>query len=157
MLRANSKIVRQKIRQLIIDNYNDKANDVDNWYDYKVGADFNYICKWILQEFIVAEFGFTNEDIKKRLRYFKSYGQAFHEWCGGLPSAFNTDDWYLGCDSAINFLGDILEETEYERNQYDEMDALKMIDALIYNELIKGCPLTEAIEFTIENHKNRRY
>lgn len=65
MLRANSKIVRQKIRQLIIDNYNDKANDVDNWYDYKVGADFNYICKWILQEFIVAEFGFTNEDIKK--------------------------------------------------------------------------------------------
>ena len=55
MLRANSKIVRQKIRQLIIDNYNDKVNDVDNWYDYKVGADFNYICKWILQEFIVAD------------------------------------------------------------------------------------------------------
>lgn len=72
MLRASSKIVRQKIRQLIIDSYNDKANDVDNWYDYKVGADFNYICKWILQEFIAAEFGFTYEDIKKRLRYFKS-------------------------------------------------------------------------------------
>lgn len=155
MLRASSKIVRQKIRQLIIDNYNDKDNGIDRFWDYVPNADFNYICKWILKTFITEKLGWTYEKIKDSLRFYKSYGQAFHDWCGGLPSAFHTDDWYL--NSPINFLGDLLEETEYERNYYDEMDALEMIDALIYNELIKGCSLSEAIEFAIESHKNRRY
>lgn len=37
------------------------------------------------------------------------------------------------------------------------MDAVKMINALMYNELVKGCSLSEAIEFAIESYKNRRY
>lgn len=156
MLRASSKIVRQKLRQYITDDYNDKANDVDNYWDYVPNADFHYICKWYLSTFIGEKLGWSYDEIRKSLRFYKSYAEAFDDWCCGLPT-FHTDDWILGSNGGIDFLGDLLEETEYERNQYDNMDAVKMINALMYNELVKGCSLSEAIEFAIESHKNRRY
>lgn len=144
MLKTNSKIVRERIRKWIIESY-DSYNDDRIWNKYKETSDFKFIAKWYLTNFVAEKLGTKIKHIYQSLRYYRSYQEAFHDWCSGLPSCLCTCDYYV-YQSAIDFLGDILEQTEYERKKFDEMEAEKKIDYLIYRELISVCPIEEAIQ-----------
>lgn len=61
--------------------------------------------------------------------------EVFTEWCSGLPSILDTCYFYNR--SAVEDLGDILEETEEKRNKYTEEQAEKYLTYLIYREIKK--------------------
>ena len=60
----------------------------------------------------------------------------FCDWMAGLPSAFSiSDDIFLG--SAVDWLADILDETEDEKARYTEEKAETTACNLLYRELTK--------------------
>ena len=63
-----------------------------------------------------------------------SLQDLFEDYAAGLPLG-GLFDYYL--HSAIDTLGDILEESEAEREKYSEEEAEKMLTRLIYREMIK--------------------
>ncbi len=152
MLKTNCREVRNKLRKWLTDCYNDL--DCENYCDYVENADFKYISKFILSNFISEYLGRNTEQIAKTLRFCGgNYQRAFHQWCSGLPSTIDTAEYYYN-GSALDFLADLLEENEYEKLKYtDEMKAEKLIDDLLYLELTKACNIQEAISFTI-NERN---
>lgn len=62
--------------------------------------------------------------------------ELFESWAQCLPSAFNFD-YYLG-GQAINDLGNILEETEEEKNRYSYQQVEELLTYLIYREIKKS-------------------
>lgn len=131
MLKTNSKKVNEKIRELIINSY----NSADEYYTYnggKMQTEYNNICKDILQAFYIEKC--------KGNTYYKNHlmtmQELFEDWMQGLPTAFNVaDEIYL--HSAVDFLANILEETEAEKAKYTEAEAEKKAVYLFYRELTK--------------------
>lgn len=119
MLKTNNKKARESIKKWIVDNYDDEG------YDLKAES-FKEIC----------------ENIKSIFEKEKSSRRAcwcledFKEWCEGLPTLLDT--WPLMTDEVINILGDILEETEEERNKYDGSQAWNLMASLIFREIDKA-------------------
>lgn len=123
MLRTNSKKAKENVR--------------------------DYIMKWETLE----EYGFnhtmpfpqTASAILKIFRSEKEYCfghlvpeyAIFEDWTRGLPSALNCCYWWFN-RSAVDDLGEILEETEEERSKYSEEEAGILLTKLIYRELING-------------------
>ena len=60
---------------------------------------------------------------------------SFTDWCSGLPSILDTCYYYNR--SAVDDLGEILEETEQERSKYTEEQAEKQLTILIYDTIKK--------------------
>lgn len=124
MLKTNSKTVREKIRAYILDNaLNENYESFDNLKD---------ACIYIVN------------DVKRvcgahcwnRKYNFDGWSQRdFSEWCRGLPGVFDCEFIYRV--SAVDFLGDILEETETERAKYTECDAEDLLLYLCFSEIDK--------------------
>lgn len=120
MLRSTNKKVLEKIRQYII-------NGVDHeYFELEADPDFNTACKLILQ-------ACQNE---KRYCTYRSAYEMFKDWAQGLPTAFNTGYYYNV--SAVDLLADWLEETDKEKEKFEESAAEEKITWLIYRELRKG-------------------
>lgn len=58
--------------------------------------------------------------------------ERFIDWCSGLPSVLDCAFYY---NSAVEMLGNILEETETEKSKYTEADAERLFAYLIYKEV----------------------
>ena len=119
MLKSNSKKVKENIKKYIIDNYDVEdytGGEIQNSEDFKVvkeqvmGAFYNEVGKW------------------RGVNY-----DNFRYWAQGLPSILDTCYYYNR--SAIQDLGEILEQTEEERNKYTEEQAEERLTQLIYREL----------------------
>lgn len=117
MLRTNSKKVREAIRDYI------KYNTTDYDYD-EMPADFETARE-------IVKNSYYNE-VGKWLERSVSRYEAFETWTQGLPSTLNCS-YYLS--SAVELLGDILEETQAERERFTETEAEKLMTKLIYREL----------------------
>ena len=61
--------------------------------------------------------------------------QRFEDWCSGLPSALDYCYWYNR--SAVDDLGNILQQTSEKKAKYTEGQAEKELTRLIYREIIK--------------------
>ena len=147
-LRTNSKKAITNLRSYIVENLGQEVFDElvdskeyqapDKRSSFDVAADFIYFC-------------FKREMLEHNLRYKAgrvSELELFESWAQGLPSAFNFD-YYLG-GQAIDDLGNILEETEEERNGYSYQQAEELLTYLIYREVKKSvngykCPLNDFI------------
>ena len=125
MLKTNSKKARENIKNYIVDNF-DGTNYTDTppqeWHEIAI---FIYECfrseKW---------------NCKQDFQYYRNNEwKAFLDWCSGLPSVIDTCYFYNR--SAVEDLGNILEETEQERKQYEESTAENLLTMLIYNEIMK--------------------
>lgn len=66
---------------------------------------------------------------------FTTKQDAFECWCSGLPSVLDTCYYYNR--SAVDDLGNILEQPKQERNKYSEREAEKILTRLIYREISK--------------------
>ena len=126
MLKTNSKEVKNKIKNLIIDSYQN-CEEYYSYGDKEVKTEYNDICKDILQAF-KNEKRYNNDRISEQ--------DLFCDWLQGLPSAFDlADDIFLGCNSAKNIVADLLEQTETESNKYTEEQSEKLLIYLLYREL----------------------
>ena len=119
MLKTNSKQAIKNIREYI-----ERLVTPDNYgYSVEDFPTFGDKAKFIIDTF--------------RYEYYTNgnYQDAFVSWLSGLPSVFDSADYY--CNSAVEILGDILEETEAEREKYGEAEAETILSRLIYRELYK--------------------
>lgn len=67
-------------------------------------------------------------------KWFKNNIQdAFAYWIGGLPGVLNPA--YMYQESAVDTLGDILEQTTAERRKYSEQQSEQTMTYLIYNSV----------------------
>ena len=120
MLRTNSKEVSIRIRSFI-----DQIFDASGYNR----EDLNNANTEDKIKFIAA----TCWEEKKREKNRAPFQEMFIEWCQGLPSVIDTALYYCH-SSAVDILGDILEQTKEERNKYTEPQAERMISYLIYRE-----------------------
>lgn len=128
MLRTNSKTTKAKIRDYILKGSQD--------CDYINGATFEEVAPQIARAFYKQILGENTQGQDILFCYYKNnVFNAFFDWCGGLPSAIDCD--YLYNVSAIDLLGDILEQTKEQRGKYTERESEKVLTMLIYRELEK--------------------
>ena len=129
MLRTNSKKAIDNLKKWIIDNFN---IDAVNKGDIIDGNDFNSIAMMIYKSFCRCSWNCRND-----FTWFKSEQNAWEYCMAGLPSFLGTYKYYYS-GSAIDVLGDILEQTEEERNRYTEAEAEKCMTYLLYRTIKKG-------------------
>lgn len=136
MLRTNSKKAIENIKAYIVKgfdgtNYEPRFNYIEEAIeDNEHGANidiFSLVANAIYSTFVNE---YLNEYNRRR-----NEQEVFIEWCACLPSIIDTCYYYNR--SAVEDLGDILEQTEEERNRYTEEQAEKILSRLIYREIIK--------------------
>lgn len=120
MLKTNSKKARFNV-QKYISNYADFEG-----YGIKKPSNFKDLSKIILKIF----------KEEKSVQSVQNDYTTFEDWGRGLPVAL--DCCYFWNRSAVDDLGDILEESEEEKAKYTEEQAEIMLTKLIYRELVKG-------------------
>ena len=121
MFKTNSKQARENIRNYIINRF-----DCSDYSPEKEPEGFTEIAKFILDTF---------RDEKNNWQKIPEV-ELFADWAAGLPSVLDTCYYYNR--SAVDDLGEILNETQAERDKYTEQDAQKLLSSLIYRELVKG-------------------
>jgi hypothetical protein len=123
MLRSNSKKARENVQDYIVSNFDATG------YCVEVNIkDFSEVATFILDTF-------HDEKVKYDKRKMSQF-ELFEEWAAGLPSVLDTCYYYNR--SAVSDLGDLLEETEEEKERYNEEQAEKRLTYLIYNELVRN-------------------
>ena len=115
-MKTTTKEARQNIRQYILDHFDSCG------YDFSGPCSFPNVARFILAVH-AEEKGYTNE-------------QVFIDWAQGLPSVLDTCYFYNR--SAVDDLGEILEQSEREKAKYTEREAELMLTHLIYRELKRG-------------------
>lgn len=121
MLKTNSKQARENVKAYIINHFEPYEEETKEPQTFEEVA--NYILNTVYNEVIKWD--------KRRLSHY----QYFVEWCKGLPSTLDTCYYYNR--SAVEDLGDILEQTQEERSKYNERQAEERLTYLIYRELVK--------------------
>lgn len=128
MLKTNSKKAMENTRAYILKHFNGEgynfSGDENDFHDV---AAFIYKC-------------FKEEKCKYAESYYSRIGYStrdiFEEWAEGLPSVIDTCYYYNR--SAVDDLAGILEESEAEKQKYnDERTAEKLLTYLIYLEISK--------------------
>ena len=118
MLRTNSKQAVQNLRAYIMDSWNLEAEDQGRtWEDTQKDIKNNFYLQ-----------AYSSQYERKQNRQ-----EAFKNWLAGLPKGLG--DFYL-CQ-AVEDLGNILEETEAERDKYSEDQACNTLSYLIYREVYR--------------------
>lgn len=118
MVKANSKQARENLKGYIMKAWNiEEGEEMRTWEETK--AD-------IVEDFHIR--AYRSEAERRQNRQ-----EAFKGWLQGLPR--NLGDFYLS--RAVDDLGDILEETDEERNRYSEDKAEEKLAYLIYREVTR--------------------
>lgn len=129
MLRTTTKKAHENTRRYIMDNF-DPCGYTDNppetWPE---------VARFILDTFHDEKCKYDNRYNAGRI----SKHDLFIDWCQGLPSILDTCYYYNR--SAVDDLGEILEETPEEKARYTESDAERMLTHIIYMELQRGSKL----------------
>ena len=123
MLKTNSKKARENIREYIMKNEStaEYAETACNTFEEVAAA-------------IYADFMRVYTGSNARRSY--PAAEAFAEYAAGLPGIIDTCYYYNR--SAVDDLGEILEETPEERARYSEEDAERLLSNLIFREIEKA-------------------
>lgn len=118
MLKTNSRQAKENLKAYIMASWNLEAEEQGRTWEE------------------------TQEDIRNSF-YFQAYSseyerkqnrqEAFKNWLSGLPRGLG--DFFL-CQ-AVEDLGNILEQTEAEKNKYTEDQASESLAYLIYREVMQ--------------------
>lgn len=134
MLKSNCKIVKDRIRAFIL-----SAENVEEFApEGTPNETYNDKARAIYADFM----RYYNGDNRNKYRP-RNYQEAFEEYAAGLPAIIDTCYYYNV--SAVDLLGDILEETAEERAKYDESAAEHMLSYLIYRELYREAMKPEKV------------
>lgn len=133
MLKCNSKVVKEKIKKWILDNSECIQEDIA--YDIEHGnlptaydpENIYNLCKYVHDDFVrVMGYRFG--------RYAETRLDNFCDYAAGLPFG-NLFIYYYNV-SAVDLVGDILEETETEKTRFSESDAEFHMSRMIYNFIL---------------------
>ena len=124
MLKTNSKKAKENIWKYIFD-------DLDYMNEYR-GEEIKPGDKKAMAQAI--DEAFTIEKYNSPYERKQNRQAAFEDWASGLALGGMFDYYYYNAN-AVDILGDILEETETERNKYTEEQAAHVLTYLIYREI----------------------
>lgn len=134
MLRTNSKKVYEKVLSYIINDGSVQEHIQEEKELGSLPASYDEnspenICKYLYDDFMRV----------MDHRYYRVNGivgaRAFADYASGLPLG-GLFCYYYNV-SAVDLVGDILEETEEEKARYSEEDAEKLLSLLIYRVICK--------------------
>lgn len=135
-MKTNCKKAIENIRKYVVDNTTLDSDCIDEKYAQSIellNKNDGKIDKFsVAAHLIMATF---YDEYHLSFPRFKTRQDAFECWCSGLPSVLDTCYYYNR--SAVDDLGNILEQSEQERNKYTEQEAEKMLTRLIYREISK--------------------
>lgn len=130
MIKTNTKQAKEAIKNYILGAYDASGYDPDTVE--AMAETFEEIARVLLSETKRV----NGCDVGKKFGgKWYTWQDAFIDWSKGLPSIFDTSYHCGAC--AVDLLGDMLEETEEERNRYTEEQAEDMLDRLIFREISK--------------------
>ena len=144
MLRTNSKQARENIRAYIVVHFDGTNYAPDFDYIEQAQQDnaaglrnvdiFSMVAHAIASTFYEEKCHLDNRYQAGRISRY----DLFEDWCSGLPSILDTCYYYNR--SAVNDLGEILQESDEEKAKYSEQQAEKRLTQLIYREIysVKG-------------------
>lgn len=128
MLRTNSKAAREAVRAYILED----LDYLEERYPERTFNTFEDAARAIWEAF-EAEKPYTDQNAARR---GMSRQDVFESWASGL--ALGSLFLYYYNVSAVDLLGDMLQETPEERNKYSEQDAERLLTYLIYSEVTKA-------------------
>ena len=102
-------------------NYGRKQEDFTTFHDIAV----------FVFETFAAEYRLSDPNT---LRYYRTQENAFISWLQGLPSVLDPHYYYKG--SAVDLVGNWLQESEEERKRFTEEQAEYYASRLIYREIM---------------------
>lgn len=123
MLRTNSRQVKDKVKEWINNNFDASGYDREDLNNSNIDQKIAFIARTCWEE--------LGHEVKKNRTSFQN---MFENWCQGLPSVLDTASYYCHV-SAVDLVGDILEQTQTERAKYSECEAEKLMTYLIYKEV----------------------
>lgn len=129
MRKINSKEVRKIIKDYIIDRF-----DIDCiWWIDKEEKEKKHTFEEVANYIAKCFYGAKIERLDRQNRSY-NIQEEFYDWLQGLPSEFNSAHYYYN-NKAVDVLGDILEQTKEERNNYNEQEAENQMSYMIFKEL----------------------
>lgn len=123
MLRTNSKETKRRVREWIKNNF-----DFSNYEGYEEEPKTEEEILQFIAHTSFKELGFEVE------KGFSSFQAMFKNWCCGLPACLDTAS-FLCAGSAVDLVGDILNQTKQERAKYSETEAEDLMLYLIFKEV----------------------
>lgn len=128
MLKTNSKEVKAKVRQYIMDGFDPEAYGYEKYYNIDKG-NFSCVAHAIFDSLYTEKIKNDNTKLSKY--------EHFKDWMQGLCDMINSSYYYNV--SAVDLLAEWLEETEEEKERFTEEKAEETITRLLYCELKSGC------------------
>ena len=138
MLKSNSKQAIERIRKYICDNVNFDYDSVNEKYYYVMELEKRHENGENIDMFSVyahALYNIMYEEVIVGSKIKRSFQESFIYWFKCLPSCFDTG--YYVNRSAVDDLGNILEQTAKERHKYSESEAEEKLSSLIFREIYK--------------------
>ena len=138
MLKSNSKKAIENIKEYVCNNVNFDYDTVNEKYYYVMKLEERKARGENVDMFSVyahALYNIMYEEVIAGNKIKRSFQESFMYWCEGLPSCFDT--CYYANRSAIDDLGNILEQSEMERGKYSESEAEEKLTLLIFREIYK--------------------
>lgn len=138
MLKSNSKKAIESIKKYVCDNVNFDTDTVNEKYYYVMDLEKRHENGENIDMFSVyahALYNIMYDEVIAFSKINRSFQESFIYWCEGLPSCFDTG--YYVNRSAVDDLGDILEQSALERSKYTESQAEKKLSSLIFREIFK--------------------
>lgn len=142
MLKTNSKKAINNIWAYLegfINIINEELIAYHPEWNYLTAGNIEKDNREILATVIYKEFIIEKVDGNKEYKAGRvSKQDLFKDWAQGLAMC-GIFDYYLYREETnpVRILGDILEETETERNRYNEDQAAELLTNLIYREVLK--------------------
>lgn len=126
MLRTNSKELKNKIDNYILENFdNECIFDFEGYEKYNKKLQLLKICDYVKNEF---------ERVKG---YDPRY--TFKDYACGLPSGGLFDQIvYHEYYKAVEIVGELLEQTDEQKQKYDNQQAMELLINLIYKQVEKN-------------------
>lgn len=135
MRRTNCKEVSEIIKNYLMDNFKDWHEENRGYFSRDLAElenintdNYTEVCDAILLVLYVEKIKYDNRRNKGQYYYFE-------EWCSGLCSVIDTSYFYSV--SAVDLLGEWLEQTESEKAKYDERKAEEAITRILYREILR--------------------
>lgn len=124
MLKTNSKKAQANLEKFILDGC-----DFDGYDFEKTPSTPNECMETIFNQFVKEAYSTPSERSQNEQ-------EAFINWLQWLPSII--DSSYCYTVSAVETLGDILEETKEERARFSESEAESLLSYMIYRRIKKA-------------------
>jgi hypothetical protein len=121
-MKSNNKKAIENIKAYVMDGFTGDNYQIEKPATFDEAAKIIWNC-------------FQTEKVKGDTRGL-CIQALWEEWCSGLPSILDCCYWYNR--SAVNDLGNILEQSKEEREKYSEDKAEKVLTRLLYREIEKG-------------------